>query len=55
MMKKAVIILTVLAVAIALLPLSLFAVKAGEAAVVTQFGKPVATITEPGLRTMLRP
>jgi len=52
-MKKAVIILTVLAAVIALLSLCLFTVAAGEAAVVTQFGKPVATITEPGLRWKL--
>ena len=52
-MKKAVIILTVLGAVIVLLPLSLFTVKAGEAAVVTRFGKPVATITEPGLRWKL--
>jgi len=32
---------------------SLFTVSAGEAAIVTQFGKPVATITEPGLRWKL--
>lgn len=52
-MKKAVIISTVLVAVIALLRLSLFTVAAGEAAVVTQFGKPVATITEPGLQWKL--
>jgi len=52
-MKKAVIISIVLVAVIALLRFSLFTVAAGEAAVVTQFGKPVATITEPGLRWKL--
>ncbi|MCU0610924.1 MAG: protease modulator HflC [Candidatus Eisenbacteria bacterium] len=32
---------------------SMFTISAGEAAIVTQFGKPVATITEPGLRWKL--
>ena len=47
-MKPVLFALGVTAVVIALLSLSVFVVPAGEVAVVTQFGKPVATVTEPG-------
>ena len=52
-MKRALFILIPIFVVIAGLRFCLFTVPAGELAVVTQFGKPVATITEPGLRWKL--
>ena len=52
-MKRALLILIPIFVVGAGLWFCLFTVPAGELAVVTQFGKPVATITEPGLRWKL--
>jgi len=52
-MKRTAIVAGVIAALTALLLLSLYTVPAGQAAVVTQFGKPVATVTEPGLRCKL--
>jgi len=52
-MKRALLILILVLVVGAGLRFCLFTVPAGELAVVTQFGKPVATITEPGLRWKL--
>lgn len=52
-MKRATLIVISIIVVIVGLRFSLFTVPAGELAVVTQFGKPVATITEPGLRWKL--
>jgi len=52
-MKKTFWVIFVIAAAGAALRVSLFTVPAGETAVVTQFGKPVATITTPGLNWKL--
>jgi len=52
-MRRRVLTIVGAAVAVGLLALSLFTVPAGEVAVVTQFGKPVSTITEPGLHWKL--
>ncbi len=49
-MKRTLIFVFACAFSLGLLALSVFTVTAGESVVVTQFGKPVATVTEPGLR-----
>ena len=52
-MKKILIILLLIGLVGIVIRFSTFTVPAGEAAIVTQFGKPVATITEPGLNFKL--
>lgn len=52
-MKRWGIFALAIVVAALLVRYSTFTVAAGEAAILTQFGKPVATITEPGLRWKL--
>ncbi|MCD4749868.1 MAG: protease modulator HflC [Thermoanaerobaculales bacterium] len=52
-MKRTLILVIACACGLMLLALSVFTVTAGESVVVTQFGKPVATVTEPGLRWKL--
>jgi len=52
-MKQAALIVIPIVVVIACLRFVLFTVPAGEVAVVTQFGRPVATINEPGLKWKL--
>ncbi|MCC7211804.1 MAG: protease modulator HflC [Candidatus Brocadia sp.] len=50
-MKKAVIIITIIVVAVVIICLkaSLYVVDVRQQAVITQFGKPVKTVTDPGL------
>lgn len=52
-MKRVVIVIILVALSGGLLGLSLFVLPSGEAAIVTQFGKPVATLSEPGLKWKL--